>query len=281
MQQTDSLILCAYRISKTLLFLFAAILYCGASSVRGQECYPHEVIDAVNAQVKLKSAQIPLMITELPRLEEKIIGLEQESDNESSELRVVRFYEVTPKTYEIINGRSVNTTIQLDNDSVWVVGVGPNRAIYRLAGFSDSVSDFSRLMKDLGVQVKDSEDALDVFDVFLRLTHSPELFSSVVGDVMQLQSVALQDFRLRFPESKRVVAFDRWWKAIPASTKEVIAPPNVRVHQSSFDVIYYRYNQGTLRKESINISNGGSVGPEKSTVVIYKSVPSKVAATTR
>ena len=281
MRNGESLSLWAYRISKTLTLLLAAILYCGASSVSGQECYPQEVIDAVNTQAKLRTAQIPLMTTEQPRLEEKIVGLEQKIHNENSEVRVLRFYEVTPKTYEIVNGRSVNTTVQLDNDSVWIVGIGPNKEIYRLAGFSDSLSDFNRLMKDLQIRIKGTDHAVDVFDLFLRLTHSAKMFSSVVGDVMQLQSVALQDFRLRFPESKRVVEFNRWWKAMPASTKEIVAPPNVRVRGLSFEVIYYRYNQGRLGKESVTISTDGTVGRETTNVVVYKSMTSKVATTTR
>ena len=79
-------------------------------------------------------------------------------------------------------------------------------------------------MKDSAIRVSSPETALQVFDVFLKLAQSHDFFSSVVGDVMQLQSVALRDFRLRLPKSKRIAAYDRWWKAMPLEIRARMAP---------------------------------------------------------
>jgi hypothetical protein len=117
-------------------------------------------------------------------------------------------------------------------------------------------------MKDLSVRVDEPERALDVFDMFLKVARSRQFFSSVIGDAMQLQSVALQDFRLRFPESKRLAAFDKWWRAVPPSLKKAIAPPKVQTQGSNFVVSYYRYSKGALEKESVFISTDGSVTPQ-------------------
>lgn len=247
---------------------FALTWLCASSmSVNGQECYPPEVTEAVTSRVKLRTAQVPLKVTELPKLKEELIGLEQGGEN--SELRAVRFFEVSPATYQVVNGKIVGVTIQLDNDSVWVVGVGPDKAIYRLAGFSDAVSDFNRLMKDSAIHVSGPETALQVFAVFLKFAHSPEFFSSIVGDTMQLQSVALQDFRLRLPESKRLAAYDRWWKAMPPQIRTRIAAPKVRSRESRFEVLYYRYTEGVLKEESMLISAEGAATPHASSKVLY------------
>ena len=258
------------RIAKTLVLFLAASGLCETFPiVKGQECYPPEVTEGVRSTVK-GIAQIPLTVTELPKLKEKLIYLVQENHGENSELPAVRLYEVTPATNEVVNGKIVSVTVQLDDDSVWVVGVGQNKTVYRLAGFSDSVLGFNRLMSDLAIHVKRSDDALKIFHLFLSLGHSPQFFSSVVGDTMQLQSIVLQDFRLRFPEAKRLAAYDRWWNAMPPRLRKTIASPNARSLGSNFEVSYYRYSQGVLKKESVFISSDGSVTPEATSRLLYR-----------
>ncbi|SRR5229473_1941407 len=103
------------RIAGTLLLATAAAWSYGDSGdVRGQECSPPDVIEAVRSQVKVKSAQIPLTVTELTTMRERVVALEQENHGESAELKAVRFYEVRPATYELVDGRFTSLTLQLD-----------------------------------------------------------------------------------------------------------------------------------------------------------------------
>jgi hypothetical protein len=259
------------RIAGTLLSLMVPGWFYGNSGdVRGQECSPAEVIEAVRSGVKVPSARIPLTVTELTTMRERVIALEQENHGDSAELQAVRFYEVRPSTYEFVNGRFSSLTVQLDGEAVWVVGVGPSKTIYKLAGFSNSVSDFNRLMRDLAIHVKGPEDALGVFDIFARLSQPPDFFPSVVGDAMQLQGVALQDFRLRFSQSARIAAYERWWRTMSLQVKKTIVPPKVQSRQSNFEVSYYRYSEGVVKRETVLISGEGAIGPEASSKTLYR-----------
>lgn len=257
-------------IAKPIVVFLAASCFCETSAlVKGQECYPPEVTEVVRSGVK-RAAQIPLTVTELPKLKEKLICLVQENHGEKSEVPAVRLYEVTPATYEVVDGRIASVTVQLDDDSVWIVGIGRNKTIYKLAGFSDSIQGFNRLIRDLAIKLERPDDALEIFDLFSRLAHSPEFFSSVVGDTMQLHSIVLQDFRLRSPESKRLAAYARWWKAMPPRVRKTIAPPNARSLGSDFEVSYYQYSQGALKKESVLISSDGAVTPGATSRLLYR-----------
>jgi hypothetical protein len=258
-------------VTAVVIFLTAIGLWARPARVDGQECYPPEVIEAVGRLAKLRTAQVSWRVAARPRLEEELIGLEQASHGENSEPRAIKFYEVSPAIYHVVKGKIVGVTVQLDDDSAWVVGVGPEKALYRLAGFPDSVSDFNRLMRDSTIRVSGPETALEVFDVFLKVAHSHDFSSSVVGDVMQLQSIALQDFRLRLPESTRLAAYDRWWKAMPPKIRARIASPKVRSSESSFEVLYYRYAEGVLKEESVLISPEGAVTPNASSRTLYGS----------
>lgn len=241
---------------RTVLFLFVASFSGIASKAISQECNPPEVIEAVRA-VKSQSTQTPLNVAQLPNARERILSLQQENHGESTELKTVRFYEVRPAIYEVVDGRLVSTTVQLDSESVWIVGLDGNRNTYKLAGFPNSVSDFNRLMHDLAIHVRTTEDALSVFDVFLRLAHPPDFLDSVVGDLMHLQSRALEDFRLRFPKRSRSAAYENWWRGVRRQ-KIGISPPAARAKASGFELIYYRYAEG-VAKESVLVSAEGAV----------------------
>jgi hypothetical protein len=259
------------RIASTLLLiLLPGLVYAHPVDVRGQECIPPEIREAVRNAAKVRSERIPLTVTELTTMNERVIALEQENHGEKAKLQVVRFYEVRPATYELADGALISVTVQLDGESIWVVGLGPNKVLYKLAGFANSVSDFNRLMRDLSIHVNGPEDALSVFDIFARIAQPREFFGSLVGDAMQLQSVALQDFRLRYPESTRGAAYDKWWKAMPLHTRKNIAPPKVESRQSDFEVIYYRYREGVVKRESVLIDAEGAARPRQSLARITK-----------
>ena len=228
------------------------------SEVKSQECNPPEVIEAVRA-VKTQSTQTPLNVVQLPNARERILSLQQQTKGGTIELKTIQFYEVRPAVYEIVDGRVVSTTVQLDSESVWIVGLAANRNTYKLAGFSNSASDFNRLMRDLAIHVKTPEDALSVVDVFLRLAHTPDLFDSVVGDLMQLQIKAIEDFRLRFPKARRTAAYENWWRGVRGQRKIRISPPTARARASGFEVRYYRYAEGMAKEESVLVSAEGAV----------------------
>lgn len=252
------------------LLVLLLVLYTGISSrVISQECNPPEVIAAVRA-VKTQSNQTPLTVVQLQNARERILSLQQENHGESAELKTVRFYEVRPAIYEVVDGRLASTTVQLDSESIWIVSLDGNRNTYKLAGFSNAVSDFNRMMHDLAIKVRTTEDALSVFDVFARLAHGPEFFDSVVGDVMQLQSKALEDFRLRFPNSRRIAAYENWWRGVQRRQRIRISPPIARANTLGFEVIYYRYAEGVVKEESVLVSPAGAVTTVPGKVLIGK-----------
>jgi hypothetical protein len=238
-------------------------------SIYGQDCYPSKVIDTVADFLKLPaSGRFQLRVTELPKIKEEFIGLQQER-LETDTVRIVDFYEVSPATYQVVSHKIVSITVQLDNDSVWVVGVGPNNTTYQLVGFADPTATFNKLMADAGIRVNDAETALDTLWLFLKLAHGHEFQASILGDSMQLQAVALKDFRLRLPASQRLATFNNWWKRVPLRLRNEIAAPKVQSREDQFEVAYYRYSEGSIKLETALINRDGSVS-QGASKTIYK-----------
>lgn len=244
------------RMALALLIVF--FLGSNSASSFGQNiCESEEIKEAVRRNAHLSSAvKIPLLVTALPKLKEDLIRIMiEEIGNESRKVQHIEFCEVMPAIYDIQNGIIVSETVELDNDSAWIVATGLNRSTYLLAGFSSPHSSFNQLTKDLGIKVDNPETALEIFDLFLKTARGQQFRFAVVADKMKLQSIALEDFRLRYPIAKRQAAFDRWWKGVPLNLKERLISPKVRSEDNGFRITYYRYSKGSVLEESVFISN--------------------------
>ena len=76
---------------------------------------------------------------------------------------------------------------------------------------------------------------------------------------MKLQSVALDDFRLRFPAAESRTRFDTWWNGISAAALAAIKPPKAYITESGFTVQYLLYEKGSLRQQILHINANGTV----------------------
>jgi hypothetical protein len=260
------------RLSKLLrmVALLLPVLLAGAKPTRGQDCYPAEVKETVQNVLRLPpAARFQFRVSELPKLEEELMGIE-EATLGTNTVRPIKFYSVTPATYEVVNGRITSVTVELDRDSVWLVAMGPDKSTYQLAGFPDPASGFNKLMSDIGIKVSETDAAMDVFELFVRLTRGPQSISEVIADTMQLRSVALQDFRLRLPELKRLAAFEEWWTEMPTTLKRKIVAPKLQLRENRFQVTYYRYVAGRISLETVLVNRDATVSPSTSKPLYVK-----------
>jgi hypothetical protein len=257
--------------------LFSILCVCAVNSgsALGQNvCESEEVKELVKRNTYLSSGKIPLLVTPLPKVKEDFLGIMlDQAESESRKIKPINFYEVMPAIYEIQNGVVVSEAVELDNENAaWIVAVGSNKSLYLLAGFPNPLSGFNQLTKDLGIKANSPDAALDIFDLFLKTARGQRFRSVVVADKMKLQSVALEDFRLRYPAVRRQEVFDRWWKGIPLNFKERLTFPKVQSEDDGFKITYYRYDRGRIREESLFIDTQGAV-QEGASKVLYPEEP--------
>jgi hypothetical protein len=142
------------------------------------------------------------------------------------------------------------------------VALGAGEVAFPLNGFAESTAGFNKMMQSLRIKVSDTDTAHVVFDLFLRAARGEEIRSRVISDDMKLQSVALDDFRSRFPASKRRAAFDAWWRKMPTTTRSTLKPPQVYATAGGFEVKYVLYDHGALRQEKLKIYADGTVAEQ-------------------
>jgi len=85
----------------------------------------------------------------------------------------------------------------------------------------------------------------------LKVALGQEFRTRVIGDDLKLESVALEDFRMRFPAQRRRAAFEQWWKKMPAEIKRKIGPPTARPTTAAYEVRYFLYTQGNVSVHSL------------------------------
>jgi hypothetical protein len=215
-------------------------------------------VQAVRAHSTVDS---PLQAIPLPTLRDDLITLTTERSNPAEmEVPQFTFYKVTSSIYQQKDGKVVSETVELDRDSEWIVAIDShNDKTYLLEGFAYPIADFNRLAEYLHLQVADTGDALGVFDLFLKLARGQQFRSQVVGDEMKLESVALEDFRLRFSPATRRAAFNSWWTSVSTATKNGLRPPAAGPTKNGFEVRYSFYLRGNLSSRSLTISRNGTV----------------------
>jgi len=248
-----------------MLLLLAGSFAC--SSSRGQSCPDQAesvaVVRFVDAEAK---AGIPLYAEQLPGLREAVISLTTRglASALNADVPPVEFYRVVPASYELRGSKVVREAVQLDNGSEWIVAVNCQKARkLLLEGSREPLAAFNEMIKDLNLHVADAETALGVFDFFLQVTRGSRLRWGVVSDEMKLESVALDDFRLRFPETKRKAAFSAWWAGVPIAVRKALAPPKAAPLRNGFNLEYFSYSEGIVSAQSLTMSVDGTVAQGK------------------
>jgi hypothetical protein len=251
------------RVSKThfsstaalyVSILLVLLLRCDVSAVYGQRAAPiREIEDTVRQSLKEKpEPNFPFLIIPLPKLKEDFIGIQtQGTPLGVRRVRQIDFYEVSPALYVTDGDRVISETFHLGGNDVWVIGFGPDNSKYLLAGFENSLSGFNMLTKDLNIDIASPESALDVFDLFLKSAHGSQFRASIIPDEMHLQSLAIEDFRLRYPKATRRSKYDKWWSRVPLSLKKSLSFPKISRGFNGFEISYFQYDEGAYPARNI------------------------------
>ncbi len=224
-----------------------------------QRSFDDEAVAAVRQE---SQADLPLRAAWIPSLGDDLIFLKTQGRlSPGTEVPVVRFYRVTVAPYELRGTTIQGQVVEVDNENEWLVAIDQDgRRRYVLQGSRDPVAKFNDLIRGLRMRVGDADTALAVFDFFLKAVRGEQARSRVVGDVMKLQSVALEDFRSRFPSASSRSKFDKWWKALPTTARDDIRPAQAEdTKGQGFVVRYTLYDRGVLRKKTLLINADGTV----------------------
>jgi hypothetical protein len=225
-------------------------------------------IGAIRSQLHL---EFPLQAIALPSLTDDVISIETNGLPRpvGTQVEIMNFYKIIPSSYQLDGNKIVSKTVELDNYKEWLVAVNRrNNTTYLLEGSADTITEFNKLEGDLHLQVSDANAALDIFDFFLKVARGQEFRSHVVPDEMKLESLALEDFRLRFPTGQRRAAFSSWWAGVSENTKKALLTPKAIPVKNGYDIQYFFYSQGNISKQNLTINADGTVTEGKSTIIV-------------
>lgn len=249
--------------------LLGTVVWLSGILVRAQDRIP---VDEIQQTVRQSMGERPepkppLLISVRPDVREDLIAIQLPATPfQSRRVSIVEVYDVRPGRYLMDGDRVVAETINLGEDTYWLIAFGPNSSKYLLAGFEYPLRSFNKLIHDLNLGPIDQESALDIFDLFLKTVHGPHFRVSLVADEMHLQSLALEDFRLRFTTAQRKSEYNKWWGGMPISLKKDLSRPNIASDKSGFLIKYFRYDVGRVLQESLRVSFQGEVTMGRSLV---------------
>jgi hypothetical protein len=215
-------------------------------------------LDAVRTSSKLDA---PLEATPEHALADDVIFLKTQGViNPKESVPIIEFYKVGVARYVLEDHHVLSQSAEVDSTRAWLVAVdSSNHQTFLLFGGDHSAQNFNSLIADIGIRVTDAEMALSVFDFYLKTVLGEGYRSEVVTDEMGLESVALKDFRQRYPESQRRRAFQSWRKSISADTLANLKRPTARSINSGFEITYFLYDAGSIQKQTLYINGNGGV----------------------
>jgi hypothetical protein len=260
-----------FLLPKVAMSLVCLALFCPTGTCQSTCADEQRQASAVGAIRAQSHSDLPLQAILLPSLTDDVISLETTGLPHAigTEVHLVSFYKVVPSSYQLEANKVVGETIEVDNYREWLVAVNRrNDATYLLEGSTDPINEFNRFARDLHLQVADANAALGIFDFFLKVVRGQEFRSRVVADEMKLESVALEDFRLRIPAAKRRAAFSSWWAGVSESTKKTLLPPIASPVKNGFYVQYFFYSQGNLSSQSLTVNSDGTIAEGKSKITV-------------
>jgi hypothetical protein len=253
--------------SFTVFLLLPPMSWQGSINCAGDRC-AEAVVAAVRSQL---NSELPLQATLMPGLSDDLIDLETQGLSRPIKTKVstFSFFLVSPRRYEINDDVVERESAEVDSQSEWLVAVDlRNDSRYFLEGSSNSLGEFNRLMTSVNLKVTNQEGALNVFDFYLEVVRGHQFRSRVIGDDLKLESVALDDFRLRFPTSERRRAFNAWWRELSNSNKKSIVPPTANPQKGGFTVRYFLYDKGIVYHRSLTVNPDATIVEGESTEAI-------------
>jgi hypothetical protein len=221
--------------------------------------------NAVHAVREQSQTELTLRATPAPDLSDDTIFLETNGEpSGGKQVRLVSFYRVTVAPYKLEGGRVEMGSVVVDSSPEWLVAIDcQQHREYLLSGSKDPTAGFNDLIRSLQLKVTNSGSALSVFDSYLKIARGSEFRSRVLRDDLNLESVAMNDFRTRFSYPKSRIAFTNWWRTIPGSTKHAIEPPSAIATKSGFGIQFFFYDLERLRRQVVDINSDGTASEEK------------------
>lgn len=256
----------------TLTFFVIAGLLCPLSFCQEKaDTDEKQIADAIHLVHIKEHNDLPLRAARLPELDDDVIYLKTQRlpSNAVVPVPLISFYSVTLSTYGLKGNVVVSHTFVEDGNSKWLVAIDrENGEKFLLEGWTDALSEFNRLVKDINLRVSSSEGALDEFDSYLKMVRGQQFISGVVQDDLRLECAALNDFRRRFPSGKRREAFQAWWNNVSPDTKKSIVPPQAVAVSGGFEISFFVYDRGGLTKQRVTLSSDGTITEGKSKTIM-------------
>jgi hypothetical protein len=245
-----------------LAFVFSTALI-GPVAFCRSVCNDGTRIAVAEAKVREDSGSAsPLQVAPLPGLTDSVVYLKTRPARAffRGEVPVVCFYHVTIPMYELEGRRILSESVELGTNREWLVALDvANDLTVVLEGSKNATANFNRLVGALDFNISNPDDAIELFDFFLKVAKGDRYRFQVVGDEMALESVALEDFRLRLPSNKRRPAFEAWWKGVSDSRRAAIQPPRATKTKDGYEVRYLYYNRGNLWSRKVLVRADGTL----------------------
>jgi hypothetical protein len=241
------------------------LMLCLADPARScdQEKYRRLAIETVRDSIKPKELVLPgeKLLRALPRedLEQDIIVLQNiDKLRLGQPVKLLKVYEILPTGYIVADGILKAAIIQLDREDRWFVAIDPqNGQVFHLLGFEDSTSGFNDLVRRLQIDVANTSSAVDVAEIFLKLTQGEHVLKGIVPDESWLEILTLSDFRVRFPRGDSQKELKKWRANMPSSVRKQLSGMTGNEKPEGFDIQYPYYERGTLSWKRLFVSRDG------------------------
>lgn len=104
-----------------------------------------------------------------------------------------------------------------------------------------AIVNFSRLAQSLSLELQSTEQALELFDYYLKIVEGDEYRSSIPTDPLSLQAIVSQDYVERYSIKERGRKYKEWWSR-SKTVRGKLAPPRVERVGELFQVSFPRYS---------------------------------------
>ena len=230
---------------------------------------PKEIRTILQSEYPPDYPQMAFHCVENPSLSEHYILFQKVTGHSDKDLELdLKFYEVTPATFEIKDNEIISETVFLGGAPNWTFACNKKtKELYLLSGFNDPIIGFNQLMKKHNLDVSNEEVCLDLFDTYLLFACGRAFRESVILDDLHLQSLALQDFCLTYSRSQKRKKFDSWWRKIPGALIQKLQPLKPTFKDGNYEIRFFRYQQKKVLEESITMNRSGMISTHKSTLI--------------
>lgn len=182
-----------------MLFTLAAPTKAQVSDTAARE----QTGNVVRSQLHLKSDQF-LRVQRDEKLEQLLATVAGRSEG-------LEFIYQVSQAGDEIKGNAVVHHIFTDADPTYIVAVNPTDAdVYRIHGFTDSLSEFGKLMTATKVKVLSPDQAEAVADFYREVNPERRSMTQIPGLLELKQAAELQCQAVPFDPNEK--DFEAWWK---------------------------------------------------------------------